>query len=112
MARNDKFSIQVPKSSKYHKVKRVVSHYKQSEDIRAKVCPNGNITVVDKKAQIGPHCTQCLACVHFCPQQAMEIRHKPTKMEIQYHHPEVKVRDLMLNTPSILSPAMKRIETE
>ena len=63
--------------------------------ICAKVCPNGNITVAEKKARIGQHCTQCLACVHFCPQQAMEIRHKPTKKENQYHHPEVKVRDLM-----------------
>ena len=54
-----------------------------------------HITVIDKKAQVGPHCTQCLACVHFCPQQAMEIRHKPTKKEIQYHHPEVKVKYLI-----------------
>ena len=63
--------------------------------ICAKVCPNGNITVVDKKAKVGPHCTQCLSCVHFCPQQAMEIRHRPTKKENQYHHPDVKVKDLM-----------------
>ena len=63
--------------------------------ICAKVCPNSNITVVDKKAQIGLHCTQCLACVHFCPQQAMEIRHKPTIKEIQYHHPEVNVKELI-----------------
>ena len=63
--------------------------------ICARVCPNGNITVIDKKAQIGPHCTQCLACVHFCPQQAMEIRHKPTKKKIQYHHPDVKIKDLV-----------------
>ena len=63
--------------------------------ICAKVCPNGNITVVNKKAKVGPHCTQCLSCVHFCPQQAMEIRHRPTKKENQYHHPDVKVKDLM-----------------
>ena len=63
--------------------------------ICAKVCPNGNITVVDKKAKVGPHCTQCLSCVHFCPQQAMEIRYRPTKKENQYHHPDVKVKDLM-----------------
>lgn len=63
--------------------------------ICAKVCSNGNIAVIDKKAKVGPHCTQCLACVHFCPQQAMEIRHRPTKKENQYHHPDVKVKDLM-----------------
>lgn len=64
--------------------------------ICTKVCPNSNISLVDKKAHIGSHCTQCLACVHFCPHQAMEIRHKTTKKENQYHHPEVKLKDMIL----------------
>jgi len=63
--------------------------------ICTKVCPNSNISLVDKKAQIGSHCTQCLACVHFCPRQAMEIRHKTTKKECQYHHPDVKLKDMI-----------------
>lgn len=80
--------------------------------ICAKVCPMGNISLTLnsdsgltsnspqdgralKKAQIGDHCTQCLACVHFCPQQAMEIRHKPLPKEWQYHHPDIKLKDML-----------------
>ena len=64
--------------------------------ICTKVCPQENIVIQDKKALIGDHCTQCLACVHFCPQQAMEIRHKTMPKEWQYHHPEVKLKDMLL----------------
>ena len=64
--------------------------------ICTKVCPQENIVIQDKKAHIGNHCTQCLACVHFCPQQAMEIRHKTIPKEWQYHHPEVKLKDMLL----------------
>ena len=56
---------------------------------------SGNSLSVARTLAEKTHCTQCLACVHFCPQQAMEIRHRPTKKENQYHHPEVKVKDLM-----------------
>lgn len=71
--------------------------------ICTKVCPMENIMLACRDAsnasvtaQIGDHCTQCLACVHFCPQQAMEIRHKPMPKEWQYHHPEVKLKDMLL----------------
>lgn len=71
--------------------------------ICTKVCPQENIVLARRDAsnasviaQIGDHCTQCLACVHFCPQQAMEIRHKPMPKEWQYHHPEVKLKDMLL----------------
>ena len=64
--------------------------------ICTKVCPQENIVIQDKKALIGDFCTQCLACVHFCPQQAMEIRHKTIPKEWQYHHPEVKLKDMLL----------------
>lgn len=62
--------------------------------ICAKVCPQGNITLVDGKARCGGNCTQCLACVHFCPQQAVELNSKPTLKDNQYHHPKVKVGDM------------------
>ncbi len=62
--------------------------------ICAKVCPQGNITLVDGKAHCGDNCTQCLACVHFCPQQAVELNRKPTPKAHQYHHPKVTVKDM------------------
>lgn len=62
--------------------------------ICAKVCPQGNITLVDGKAHCGDNCTQCLACVHFCPHQAVELNRKPTPKAHQYHHPKVTVGDM------------------
>lgn len=60
-----------------------------------KVCPQANISLIDKKAVMADRCTLCLACLHFCQQQAVEIAGKPTIAERQYHHPNVKLRDLL-----------------
>lgn len=59
------------------------------------VYPVSNIEMVEKCAVNGNRCEFCLACVHFCPHQAMELRHKPTLKERQYHHPSIKVKDLI-----------------
>ena len=64
--------------------------------ICTKVCPVENIEMVDKCAVNGTRCECCLACVHFCPHQAMELRHKPTLKERQYHHPEVSLKDMVM----------------
>lgn len=73
-----------------------------------RLCPQSNIKLVqrpDEKAKevsatsqtafIGDRCVQCLSCVHFCPQQAIEIAGKPTAKERQYHHPQIKLKDLL-----------------
>ena len=63
--------------------------------ICAKICPQDNITMVDGKANTGNQCAMCLACLHFCPHQAMELNHKPTQKELQYHHPDIQLKDMM-----------------
>ena len=63
--------------------------------ICAEVCPQRNIVLADGKSHCGDNCTQCLACVHFCPQQAVELNHKPTPKAHQYHHPSIKVKDII-----------------
>ena len=35
-----------------------------------------------------------MACVHFCPRQAMTIRGRRVRPELQYHHPGVTALDL------------------
>lgn len=67
--------------------------------ICAKICPQENITIVDGKAKIGDLCAMCLACLHFCPHQAMELNHKPTLKEQQYHHPDIQLKDMMTSRP-------------
>ena len=60
-----------------------------------KICPQGNIEIKDKQAVVGDHCTICLACVHFCGHQALELGGKPTQQAFQYHHPDINVKDLI-----------------
>lgn len=59
-----------------------------------KLCPVGNIKQVDKKVTWGDNCTQCLACFHWCPQAAIEIGKKSGNIA-RYHHPAIKVNDLI-----------------
>lgn len=37
-----------------------------------KVCPLGNVTMVDGRPQWNGNCTQCMACYHYCPQNAIQ----------------------------------------
>ncbi|MGA1869886.1 MAG: EFR1 family ferrodoxin [bacterium] len=59
-----------------------------------KVCQVGNIQMEDGRPRWLHHCEQCLACIHWCPQEAIQVG-KKTIGRKRYHHPEVKVRDLM-----------------
>ena len=79
--------------------------------ICSRVCPMRNIrlceransitndqspTTNDKVAHIGDNCTVCLACLHACPQQAIEVGAKPSPKAHQYRHPDIKLKDLLL----------------
>ena len=67
----------------------------------ARLCPVSNISLQDREgstpiAVTGGDCTACLACVHFCPHQAMQLGKKPIEKSWQYHHPEIAVKDMIL----------------
>jgi len=67
----------------------------------ARICPVGNITMQERDgkkalAAIGADCTACLSCVHFCPHQAIELGGKPLDKSWQYHHPDIKLKDMIL----------------
>lgn len=38
------------------------------------ICPLNNIDIVNRKPQWGSVCTHCMACVHQCPERAVEFR--------------------------------------
>lgn len=59
-----------------------------------RICPVGNIKMVDKKPNWGNTCEQCVACIQWCPAKAIEYADKTAKRS-QYKHPEVKVSDLL-----------------
>jgi ferredoxin len=58
------------------------------------VCPAGNIEMTGEKPSWLHRCEQCLACLQWCPQEA--IQHgKNTVKYPRYHHPEVTLKDLL-----------------
>lgn len=62
--------------------------------ICSKVCPVGNIERRGGKPLWKHHCEQCLACFHWCPEEAIEIG-KSTKGKKRYRNPEVTLQDIL-----------------
>jgi ferredoxin/flavodoxin len=59
-----------------------------------RICPTNNITVTNDAVIWGKNCTQCYACIHWCPQSAIEIGSR-TAGKPRYHHPDVTLRDML-----------------
>jgi ferredoxin len=59
-----------------------------------KVCPVDNITLEHGIPTWHHHCEECRACIHHCPQMAIQINAK-TKKQGRYIHPEIRVCDIM-----------------
>lgn len=59
-----------------------------------KVCPTGNITFADGKAQWNHKCEQCMACLQWCPKEAIQFG-KNTADRKRYHQPEITVADIV-----------------
>ena len=60
----------------------------------ARVCPKGNIRLIDGKPTFGTDCLQCLACLQYCPQEAISIGAVTQRRE-HYHNPNVTPDDLV-----------------
>ena len=61
--------------------------------ICVKVCPVHNISLVEDKPVWFHHCETCFACYTWCPQNA--IGGETVKYNERYHHPEVKLSDVL-----------------
>ncbi len=62
--------------------------------ICASICPSGNIVLEAGKPAWLHHCEQCLACIQWCPREAIQFGKKTPRYE-RYHHPEVTLQDMM-----------------
>ncbi len=64
--------------------------------ICAEICPMGNIKIINGHAEIGDSCATCLACFHWCPQEAvyMSLAEAPMQRRSKYHHPEISLGDI------------------
>jgi len=63
--------------------------------ICAKVCPMVNIRMAEGNPVWMHHCEQCMACLQWCPAQAIECG-SSTVGKPRYHHPRFKAKDLFL----------------
>lgn len=60
-----------------------------------KVCPAGNITLADGKPAWNHNCEFCCACLHFCPEEAIQLHvMRGTEGRGRYRHPDLKVGDM------------------
>lgn len=59
-----------------------------------KVCPVANIKLVDGRPQWLHHCQHCMACLQWCPVEAIQYK-KSTAGRKRYHHPRVSAEDIM-----------------
>jgi ferredoxin len=62
--------------------------------ICAKVCPVDNIQMKHNVPVWLHHCENCLACYNWCPNKAIE--NEIAQKGYYYHHPEIKVSDMIL----------------
>ncbi len=63
-------------------------------EICYKVCPAGNIEMLNEKPAWLHRCEQCLACIQWCPQEAIQYGKKTVKYP-RYHHPGVILEDML-----------------
>jgi len=59
----------------------------------ARICPAGNITLQDKKPHWCNQCEFCLACLQWCPTEAIQYGNK-TQKRGRYHNPAITVKEL------------------
>lgn len=59
-----------------------------------KVC-NGRCIAVDGKPRWDGRCTQCLACIHYCPVKAIQYGKNTTKKG-RYTNPKVNIKDMFI----------------
>jgi ferredoxin len=62
----------------------------------ARVCPVDNIKLVEGKPVWQHHCENCFACFHWCPKEA--IYGDIVEYAKRYHHPKVKLSDMLRRT--------------
>ena len=66
-------------------------------NICTNICPCGNVEMKTDRPVWLHHCEQCLACIQWCPQEAIQFGKKTPNYE-RYHHPDVKLKDILAFT--------------
>jgi ferredoxin len=62
------------------------------------ICQSGNINLAGDRPAWLHHCEQCLACIQWCPREAIQFGKRTSRYK-RYHHPEITLRDMHAFTP-------------
>ena len=60
----------------------------------SEICPVQNIKLVNKKPAWQHHCERCLACIQWCPAEAIQYGKKTAKRG-RYHNPHIIAKDIV-----------------
>ena len=58
-----------------------------------KICQDSNIIMMNGMPTWRGHCEQCMACLQWCPKEAIQFRQISIK-RTRYHHPDIKPEEL------------------
>ena len=61
-----------------------------------KICPASNIIIMNNLPTWRGHCEQCMACLQWCPKEAIQFR-QITEKRARYHHPAIQAEELFRN---------------
>jgi ferredoxin len=60
----------------------------------AAVCPVNNIELISGKPKWNTSCEQCLACLHWCPRNAIEFGRTTLNHE-RFHNPDISIKQMI-----------------
>ena len=64
------------------------------------ICPAGNIVIEQGRPVFLHQCEHCIACVQWCPQEAINWKGK-TNGRARYHHPQVTLEEMQRQPDNI-----------
>jgi len=65
-----------------------------------KVCPVGNIALVDGRPRFGDACAVCMRCVHSCPTEAIQVG-RGTTNKFRWHGPKDEFNPLRMRPRTV-----------
>lgn len=69
-----------------------------------KICPAGNIQIIQGKPAWQHGCEQCFACIQWCPKEAIQYG-KNTSRKKRYRHPEITIKDMLASAARKSDPS-------
>lgn len=59
-----------------------------------RICPTGNIDIIENNPSWSDDCVSCFACFHWCPQEAIHVGNITERMK-RFHHPDVSISEML-----------------